>query len=166
MSDEPRVKKSEGDAASSMSIVEIAYAEPSDADEVTSLLEYYHLSTAGLGGHLATTLVARVDQHVVGSAALEVYSAAALLRSVAVAPHLHGRRLGERLTLAALDLARERGVEYVYLFAGSASDYFQRFGFTPISREELPLPLYLLAKQQPGRPAITPILAMRLSPLP
>lgn len=166
MNDEQRVKKSGSNVAGSDPIIEIVQAEPRDVDELTSLLNYYTLSTAGLDAHLATTLVARVDQHVVGSAALEIYDTAALLSSVAVAPHLRGRRLGERLTLAALDLAREHGVEYVYLLAGSASDYFQRFGFSPISREELPLPLYQLVKQQPGRPETSPILAMRLSPLP
>ena len=157
---------SDSNAVGSDPIIEIEQAEPRDTHELTSLLEYYNLSTAGLDAHLSTTLVARDDQHVVGSATLEVYGTAALLRSVAVAPHLRGRRLGERLTLAALDLARERGVEFVYLFAGAASNYFQRFGLTPISREELPLPLYRLVKQQPSRPETTPILAMRLSPLP
>ena len=44
----------------------------------------------GLADHLATTLVARRDGAIVGSAALEMYPDGALLRSVAVAPTCRG----------------------------------------------------------------------------
>ncbi len=165
MSDENRVNRSGGDAVGGVPIVVIAQTEPHDVDELTSLLNYYNLSTARLNAHLATTLVARVDQHVVGSAALEVYGTAALLISVAVAPHVRGRRLAECLTLAALDLARERGVAFVYLLAESSGYYFLRFGFTSISREELPPPLYQSVKQQPGRSATALVLVKRITTL-
>ena len=56
----------------------------------------------GLSDYLATTLVARADQTVIGSAALEPYGAAALLRSVAVDQAFRGQGLGQRLTQAAL----------------------------------------------------------------
>jgi amino-acid N-acetyltransferase len=165
VNDEQPVKKSDSTAAGSGPIVEIVRAEPSDSAELTSLLNYYNLSTAGLDAHLATALVARADQHVVGSVALEVYDTAALLRSVAVAPHLRGRRLGERLMLAAFDLAREHGVEYVYLLAESASDFFLRFGFAPISREEVPLPLYQAVKPQLDRAGRAQVMGKRILPL-
>jgi amino-acid N-acetyltransferase len=59
-------------------------------------------------------------------------------RSVAVAPHLYGQRLGERLVLAALDLADERGIDAVYLLTETAQGFFPRFGFTTIGRFEVP----------------------------
>jgi amino-acid N-acetyltransferase len=74
----------------------------------------------------------------VSSAGLECYCTIALLRSVAVAPHSYGQRLGERLVLAALDLADERGIDAVYLLTETAQGFFLRFGFTTIGRAEVP----------------------------
>jgi amino-acid N-acetyltransferase len=79
--------------------MEIQYerARPEDADAVDRLLEQHHLPTDGLRAHLATTIVARRNGDVVGSAALEVYPDGALMRSVAVAPDLQGQGVGRQL---------------------------------------------------------------------
>jgi amino-acid N-acetyltransferase len=74
---------------------------------------------------------------VVGSGALELYGDAALLRSVAVAPEQRGQGLGQQLTQAALDLARQHGVRQVYLLTETAADFFPRFGFRPIARADV-----------------------------
>lgn len=76
------------------------------------------------------------DDRVVGSAALELYGPAALLRSVAVEPELRGRGHGQALAHAALDLARARGVTQVYLLTDTAADFFGRLGFRRIPRTE------------------------------
>jgi phosphinothricin acetyltransferase len=114
--------------------IEIVAAEPADLPAVLELLARYNLPPDGLSDHLATTLVARDGGAVVGSAALELYSAAALLRSVAVAEPLRGQGLGQRLTHAALELARRRDVRSVYLLTETAGDFFPRFGFRPTTR--------------------------------
>jgi len=68
---------------------------------------------------------------------VEVYGQAGLLRSVVVEAGRRGEGLGERLTKAALELARQRGVRTVYLLTTTASHFFPRFGFTAIPRAEL-----------------------------
>jgi amino-acid N-acetyltransferase len=78
--------------------------------------------------------VARDGDAVVGSAALEVYGGAALLRSVAVDPARRGQGLGQRLTRTALDVARQQGIATVYLLTETAGDFFPRFGFRPTER--------------------------------
>jgi N-acetylglutamate synthase-like GNAT family acetyltransferase len=75
-------------------IIEIAPSQAADLPALRALLTYCGLPTAGVDAHLGTMLVARDGQHLVGTVAL--------LRSVAVAPHLRGQRLGEQLVLAAL----------------------------------------------------------------
>jgi amino-acid N-acetyltransferase len=112
-----------------MKSITIAVARNSDLSALLALLERSGLPQAGLADHLATTIVARSGDAVVGSAALEVYGGAALLRSVAVDATLRGHGLGQRLTRAALDLARQRGVATVYLLTETAADFFPRFGF-------------------------------------
>jgi amino-acid N-acetyltransferase len=84
---------------------------------------------------MSHALVARDGEAVVGSAALERYGDAALLRSVAVEEPRRGTGLGAALVGAALDLARAEGVGEVYLLTTTAPDYFPRFGFRPVARD-------------------------------
>jgi len=116
---------------------DITPAALADLPAILALLAASKLPRAGIEDHVATTLVARQDSGVVGTAALELYGDAALLRSVAVATELRGQRLGIALTLAALDLARRRGVRTVYLLTETAGQFFPKFGFRVITRADV-----------------------------
>lgn len=105
-----------------------------DLPAIFDLLDRSKLPRAGLEDHVESTLVARAGKHILGTAALEVYGNAALLRSVAVADEFRGQGLGQVLTAAALDLARRRGVRMVYLLTETAADFFPKLGFRPIAR--------------------------------
>jgi amino-acid N-acetyltransferase len=118
--------------------VRIERAQPADLDGVLALLAENHLPPDGLRDHLATTIVARREGRIVGSAALEMYAGGALLRSVAVAPALQRQHLGRDLTAAALQLARDRRVPAVYLLTTTAERFFPRFGFERIARADVP----------------------------
>jgi len=83
--------------------------------------------------------VARLEGRVVGSAGLEHYEPAALLRSVAVRQDLRGTGLGRRLTEATLELSRNLVVAEAYLLTEAADLFFLRFRFRPIPRSGLPL---------------------------
>jgi arsenate reductase (thioredoxin) len=113
-------------------------AAPGELPAILALLAENHLPPDGLADHLATTLVARSGTMLVGSAALELYGSAALLRSVSVSPALQRKGLGQRLTIAALALARERGVSRVFLLTETASEFFPRFGFRTVERADVP----------------------------
>jgi amino-acid N-acetyltransferase len=108
-----------------------------DETAVLDLLAQHRLPPDGLLDHFETTLVARRDGTIVGSAALELYDTAALLRSVAVDQTVQGLGLGQALTEAALNLARQANVGEVYLLTETAAAFFPRFGFEPISRAEV-----------------------------
>src|SRR2546425_7079432 len=112
----------------------IAAATPADLPALLELLGQRALPTAGLPDHVDTTLVARDAGHVVGSAALELYGTAALLRSVAVAPEQRGHGLGQELTRHALALARRRNIRTVYLLTETAGGVFPRFRVRAIPR--------------------------------
>jgi amino-acid N-acetyltransferase len=113
-------------------------ARPEDAEGVLRLLEANQLPLDGLRDHLATTLVARENGRVVGSAALEVYPDGALLRSVAVAIDRQGHGLGHDLTAAAIRLAEDIHAPCIYLLTTTAAQYFPKFGFEPIPRTDVP----------------------------
>ncbi len=111
-------------------------ARPADAPAIEALLASERLPPYGLLDHLETFFVLEEGGRIVGSAGLEVYGQAALLRSVAVSPGLRKQRLGERLTGAALAEARRRGVRRVYLFTMHAAEFFARYGFREVTLEE------------------------------
>lgn len=124
--------------------VEISPSATEELGEVLALLKESGLPLDGLEDHREALLllVAReggsVAGRVAGSAALELYGEAALLRSVAVREGMRGRGLGERPFREALARARERGVERVYLLTETAEGFFPRFGFRPAARGEAP----------------------------
>lgn len=112
-------------------------ADARDLPDIKALLEASALPLAGIDRHVGTALVARDSGRLIGCAAVEVYGAAGLLRSVAVAPDRRGTGLGQELTVAALDLARARGVSNVYLLTTTADRFFPRFGFSVIPRDQI-----------------------------
>ena len=116
--------------------IDLAHAR--DAAEVFRLVNESQLTTDGLLDHLATVLVARLDTRIVGTAALEISSDGALLRSVAVSSDVRGRGLGTMLVESALQMAEERNVRDVYLLTFTAASYFQRFGFQTMDRADVP----------------------------
>jgi amino-acid N-acetyltransferase len=116
----------------------IAAATAADLPGIQSLLERVELPLAGVDEHLPTMLVAKEGGYIVGTAALELYADGALLRSVAVHPHWQGRHLGHQLTAAALQLATARGVNTVFLLTTTADQFFPRFGFEAIARDQVP----------------------------
>ena len=116
-------------------VIEAAHVD--DLPAILALLQKSGLPQDGLSDHVATTLVAREDHAIVGSAALELYGTVALLRSVAVADQLRGQGLGQQLTKEVLKLSEQHGVTLVYLLTETASGFFPRFGFRPIPRSEV-----------------------------
>src|SRR5437016_11510073 len=114
-----------------MSVV-IEAAHVDDLPAILALLEISVLPQDGLSNHVATTLVAREDHTIVGSAALELYGPVALLRSVAVADQLRGQGLGQQLTKEALKLAEQHEVTLVYLLTETASGFLPRLCSRPI----------------------------------
>lgn len=121
-----------------MAEIQITDATAADRDAVMELLTAQGLPLDGLADHFETAVVARQGSRIVGSAALELYEDGALLRSVAVDPSVRSLGLGRRLTDAALDRARARHAPAVYLLTTTADGFFPRFGFTRITRDDVP----------------------------
>jgi amino-acid N-acetyltransferase len=144
----------------------IEAASQRDLPGICSLLERLSLPTEGIADHVSTTLVAREGSRIVGTAALELYAEGALLRSVAVDPDLQGRRLGHRLTEAALRLAETHGADAVFLLTTTAEQFFPRFGFEPIPRESVPPTVRASVEFQSACPASALVMRRRLTPGP
>ncbi len=117
----------------------IAYrpATREDWPAIRTLLKSCDLPLAGAEEYIESFLVATVSARIVGCAAIEQHGDAALLRSCAVNAGHRGTGLGTALTQRAIDLARRRGVHQLILLTATAADFFPRFGFTRIAREDV-----------------------------
>ena len=92
---------------------------------------------AGVAPELSHFFVADLGGTLVGAAGLELYEASALLRSVVVEDSWRGTGVGRSLIDRALEEARRRGVDDVFLLTTTAEHYFPRFGFACVSRESV-----------------------------
>ena len=121
-----------------MTGITIERAVAGDVPQILDLLKRQSLPPDGLTDHAATTVVARQDGRVVGSAAVEMYADGGLLRSVAVDDSLKAQGLGRALTEQAVALARAAGLDALYLLTTTAEGYFPKLGFERTTREDVP----------------------------
>lgn len=126
------------------------------------MLAHHHLPLDGVDDHVRTMVVAEQGPVVIGVAAVELYADGALLRSVAVAPEAQGRGLGQRLTDAALDAARARGVHTAFLLTTTAERFFPKMGFEVISRQEVPASVQASVEFQSACPASAVVMRKHL----
>jgi N-acetylglutamate synthase-like GNAT family acetyltransferase len=112
-------------------------ATEADWTAIENLLTSSDLPLDGARGSLDAFVVAELDGRIVGCATMERYGTAALLRSVAIFGPYRGRRIGEKLVETVIQNARG-GVQSVFLLTTTAADWFPRFGFIAVSRNEVP----------------------------
>ncbi len=110
-------------------------AQRGELPRILELLEEADLPVAGVD-HAESFLVARKQERLVGCIGLEVYGDVGLLRSLVVLPDARGGGLGKLLVERLLETACERGISAMYLLTTAADEYFPRFGFEPIPREQ------------------------------
>ncbi len=109
-----------------------------DVRAIEELVSSSGLNAAGTEQRLATTIVSAVNGSLDATACVEDFGTTGLLRSVAVRQDLRGQGLGLLIVAAALQDARRRGIHQVALFTESAGPFFERLGFRPVERTELP----------------------------
>ncbi len=115
--------------------VAIERARPADLPAVEALVSGAGLPLAGLETAFPRCVVARDGDAIVGTAAIERYGSAGLLRSVAVAPDRRGSGVGRAVVGAAEDLGRAEGIVELYLLTETAEDWFPRLGYAVVPRE-------------------------------
>lgn len=137
-------------------------ATPSDAPRVRALLSAAELPLAGLPDDLGDFLVAERGDAVVAAIGLERYGRAALLRSAVVDPAHRGSGLGESLVQELIARATASGVEELVLLTTTAERWFPRFGFSVITRAEVPEALQASEELRGACPATAVVLRRRL----
>lgn len=116
----------------------IRAARPDDLDGVIALLKDASLSIPGVAEHFADFIVAEREGALVGAVGLEMRGRDAFLRSAVVTPSERGTGIGAALTERITAIARERGVQVMWLLTTKADGYWKRHGYEYVSRDQVP----------------------------
>lgn len=113
---------------------------PGDLESVCDLLRAVGLPADGVADQFGAgwVLARNEDGDLIGVAAVERYGTAGLLRSVAVRPDWRGEGLGRALAANRIAWAGSQGLEALYLLTDTAAEYWPRFGFRVVGREDAP----------------------------
>jgi len=118
--------------------LQIDNATPVENELVVSFLKEADLLTEDLPDGLPNFLLAKADGELVGVAGLELFGPVGLLRSVAVSPVHRGKGIAGQMVEQLLAGADQQQLQEVYLITTTADRYFDRYGFTPVDRRQVP----------------------------
>ncbi len=119
--------------------VDFSLASEKDEPAIRALLTNAGLPTDDLTpAHFLNFFIARASGIVVGCVGLEAFGQVALLRSLAVAHSRRGKGIARRLIAEIERLGRQLGVKRVFLLTTTAGAFFERRGYTSISRRAAP----------------------------
>lgn len=113
-------------------------ASAQDLNAIRALLERSGLPTSDLESAQPAFAVIRQNGQVVAAGALQRFGAAALLRSVVVAPDRQGSGLGRSVVSELERLAQAAKIRRLVLLTQTAADFFARQGFRTIERSSAP----------------------------
>ena len=135
--------------------IQLHPAQPIHRPTIIELLKASGLPTDDLplADRLDHFVVALADNGLVGVAGLECWDSVALLRSVAVTRSVQRQGIAGQLTRHLLALARQEGVQAVYLLTTTAESYFERHDFVRIERQQAPVAIQLTGQFQSLCPA-------------
>lgn len=118
--------------------VGIVKANNEQRNVIVDLLQSENLPFADLPASLGHFFVAVENNNVVGAIGLEKYDGCGLLRSLVVGKEHRDRKIASQLVEALEHYAIALGINCIYLFTETASQYFERKSYKSISRSEVP----------------------------
>jgi amino-acid N-acetyltransferase len=122
-----------------VSAVQVTFGPAPSTDVFAGLLASNGLPVSDLADLSALDcLVATVEGHVAGAVGLQIFGPHALLRSLVVADDQRGHGLGGELMDRIESLARERGIEQLFLLTTTAEIFFAQRGYSSASRQSAP----------------------------
>jgi len=141
-------------------------ADEGDIATIGELLREADLPGEGLEEQFGETyIVAEQGGRIVGAGGVEVYGVYGLLRSVVVRPSLRGRGLGEAIVSDRLRWSARRGLRAVYLLTTTVPEFFEKIGFTEMSRGEIPTEIQGSKEYSEVCPVTATAMVLRLDPL-
>ena len=117
--------------------MDIKKATAKDVPAILKLLSECELPMEGVAEHPEKFLVSKNRGKILGCIGLESGRDTGLIRSLAVTESERGRGHGRRLVQEVLDRAADKNLKNACLLTIDAADYFRRFDFRVVNRNEL-----------------------------
>ena len=108
---------------------------------IIALLQTEKLPAEDLPVSLDNFLVATEDDKVIGAIGLEQYDNYGLLRSMVVDKEYRNKNIASQLVQQLENYTATIGITCLYLLTETAAQYFERKGYSKISRDEVPVSL-------------------------
>ena len=121
-----------------MTIAHLRAATDQDRAVIRALLTASSLPTSDLEAARPRFVVACLDQQVIGTGALQAFGSVALLRSIAVEPHLRGAGVGQSIVRELEHIARTNDIKQLILLTQTAKSFFAAQGYAAIDRASAP----------------------------
>ena len=118
--------------------VRVRRANFRDLPQAIGLLTNAGLSIEGVTEHFKNFYVAEERAELVGVAGIQIVDYVGLLRSATVMRGFRNKGIGKLLIQAAMNHARELGLDELYLLTFNQRDYFCKLGFEPVDRTTVP----------------------------
>ena len=103
-----------------------------------NILRRKNLPHEDIPSRLDCTFIAHSGGEVVGIGGVEILGRHGLLRSLVVKEEFRGKGYGRTLCQELIELAKQKGVEELYLLTTNAEGFFRKLGFSVIKREDAP----------------------------
>lgn len=114
-------------------------AEKSDLTTLQQILSSCQLPTSDLTEHhLSHFYLLKRGTEAFGSVGLEIYRQHGLLRSLATKKQIRGKGFGQLLVKQIEKYAIEQDVANIYLLTTTAEAFFNKMGYSPIDRDDIP----------------------------
>jgi amino-acid N-acetyltransferase len=121
-----------------MPIARLRAATERDRALIRALLAAGSLPTSDLEAARPHFVVACMDEQVIGTGALQPFGSVALLRSIAVEPHLRGAGVGRSIVRELEHIARNNQIKHLILLTQTAKSFFEAQGYVAIDRASAP----------------------------
>ena len=141
-------------------------AQEADFGTIAQMLAEADLPGEGMEEQFGNSfVVAEQAGNIVGAGGVEVYGHYGLLRSVVVDPAFRGKGLGEAIVSDRLRWSARQGLRAVYLLTTTVPEFFEKIGFTEMSRAEVPTEIQGSKEYSEICPVTATAMVVRLDPL-
>ncbi|HEX7904515.1 MAG TPA: arsenic resistance N-acetyltransferase ArsN2 [Chitinophagaceae bacterium] len=142
----------------------LVIADPYLRLQIIQQLEDNNLPTADLAENKLLLALVDDQQQLVGTAGLEIAGTTALLRSVSIKKELQGQGLGKLINRELEKVTTAKGIHTLYLLTTTASNFFQKEGYTIIDRSDVPLSINESSEFSSICPSTATVMKKELSP--
>lgn len=108
-----------------------------DISDVKILLQENNLPVSDINEKI-TFFAQKENEKIIAVGGMESAGEDAIIRSIAVSDPFKGKGLGNKITSRLINYAREKGKKDIYLLTTTAENYFAKFRFKKIDRNQVP----------------------------